>query len=283
MSKTLSPFTEEDIKEVRERVSTPCHLYSEVGLRETCKSLIAAFSWCKGYSNFFAVKANPNPYLLNIMKEAGFGCDCSSMAELILAESCGFIGDNIMFSSNNTPISEFKKAKELGAIINLDDISHIEYINERIGLPDMLSFRYNPGPLRTGNKIIGDPIEAKFGLTRDQILPAYTKAKQLGVTKFGIHAMVVSNCTDPSEFALTVRMLLELLSELSKVGVSISLMNLGGGIGVSYAPDTPPIQFETFGKYVHKEVQTWMDSNNAASLPRIVTECGRCVCARVCN
>eukprot|EP00919_Chromeraceae_sp_WS-2016_P065989 GHVR01156125.1.p1 GENE.GHVR01156125.1~~GHVR01156125.1.p1 ORF type:complete len:252 (+),score=43.31 GHVR01156125.1:35-790(+) len=184
MSKTLSPFTEEDIKEVRERVSTPCHLYSEVGLRETCKSLIAAFSWCKGYSNFFAVKANPNPYLLNIMKEAGFGCDCSSMAELILAESCGFIGDNIMFSSNNTPISEFKKAKELGAIINLDDISHIEYINERIGLPDMLSFRYNPGPLRTGNKIIGDPIEAKFGLTRDQILPAYTKAKQLGVTKF---------------------------------------------------------------------------------------------------
>ena len=192
MKKTL-PFTLEQIEQIIEQYPTPFHIYDEQAIRENARRLTKAFSWAPDFQEYYAVKAAPNPYLLKVLKEEGFGGDCSSLAELILCEKAGITGENIMFTSNETPIEEYVKAKELGAIFNLDDITHIEFIDSQIGLPETISFRYNPGPLRGGNEIIGTPEEAKYGLTRDQLFEAYRIMKEKGAKKFGIHTMIVSN------------------------------------------------------------------------------------------
>src|SRR5690349_5416804 len=201
------PFTRDQIAALAADHPTPIYIYDERGLRASARALRAAFGWADGFMEYFAVKATPNPFILKLLASEGLGADCSSLPELLLAERAGLPGSAIMFSSNDTPAEEFRKARALGAVINLDDLSHLAYLAEHAGLPDMLSFRYNPGPLRAGNAIIGQPEQAKFGLTRDQLFEAYRAARALGVRRFGLHAMIASNELDPRYFVETAVML----------------------------------------------------------------------------
>ncbi len=242
--------------------------------RETAKNLYKAFSWSPGFKNFEAIKTNPNPYILKILKDVGMGADASSLTELILAEKVGFKGEEIMFSSNNTPYQEYQKASELGAIINLDDITHIEYVEKHLGkLPDLMSFRYNPGPRRTGNAIIGDPKEAKYGLTYEQIFEAYKIVKQKGVKRFGLHTMVVSNELDEKAHIETARMMFELATSISKeIEIEFEFINLGGGYGIAHKPTDVSIDIER----VSKEIKVLYDTNFSSGWkPVICMELGR--------
>ena len=214
------------------------------------RRLNAAFGWCDGFKEYFAVKATPNPYILKIAKEEGFGADCSSLPELVLAARVGITGENIMFTSNDTPFAEYQRAKALGAIINLDDITHLRYVEERAGgLPELICFRYNPGPLRGGNAIIGKPEEAKYGLTRPQLFEAYASARKKGSKRFGLHTMVASNELNLEFFIETARMLFDLAVELAeKLGVRLEFVNLGGGIGIPYRPEQKALDLEALGQ-----------------------------------
>lgn len=239
------PFTSEQIKKIISEYPTPFHIYDEKGIRDNARKLVKSFSWAPRFKEFFAVKACPNPYLMKMLKEEGFGADCSSMAELVLAERAGITGEDIMFTSNDTPAAEFKKAVELGAIINLDDISHIEYLEKNVKLPELICFRYNPGPLRAGNAIIGNPEESKYGFTRDQLVEGYRTVKAKGVKRFGLHTMIASNELDNNYFVETARMLFELVIEINeKVGIEFEFINLGGGFGIPYRPGQKPVDME---------------------------------------
>lgn len=174
------PFNKDKIEKVMKQFPTPFHIYDEKAIRENARNLIKAFSWAPDFKEYFAVKANPNPFLMKILHEEGFGADCSSLAELILAEKAGISGEDIMLTSNNTPAEEFVYAQKLNAILNLDDITHIDYVEKHSSLPEIISFRYNPGPLKGGNAIIGIPEEAKYGLTREQLFEAYKTVKRAG-------------------------------------------------------------------------------------------------------
>ena len=276
MQKTV-PFTLEQIQEIVKTYPTPFHIYDEQAMRENARRLSNAFRWAPEFQEYFAVKAAPNPYLLKVLGEEGFGGDCSSMAELILCEKAEVTGDKIMFTSNETPIEEYIKAKELGAVFNLDDITHIEYIDKRIGLPDTISFRYNPGPLRDGNDIIGKPEEAKYGLTRAQLFDAYRMAKEKGVQKFGIHTMIVSNELNREYLAETARMMFELVAEISaEVGITFSFVNFGGGIGVPYRPEDEPVDLEALGEDIRVLYEEMIAAKGLAPL-KICLECGRMV------
>lgn len=244
MKKTL-PFSDEFIENLTEQFPTPFYLYDEEAIRDNARRFNKAFKEFPAFQEYFAVKAAPTPGLMKIFREEGCGVDCSSLAELILAEKVGFSGENIFMSSNDTPIEEFIKAKELGAIINFDDITHIEYVEKNIGLPAMVSCRYNPGPLRTGNSIIGNPVEAKYGFTRDQIYEGYKILKDKGIKRFGIHTMVASNELNPEYFLETARMMFDLVYKLKViVGVDIEVINLGGGLGIPYIPEDKPIDYD---------------------------------------
>lgn len=236
------PFDLERIQEIKQRFPTPFYIYDEAAIRENARSLIKAFDWCHNFKEYFAVKATPNPRIVEALREEGFGADCSSYAELILCERMGIVGEEIMFTSNNTMSDDYKKAKELGAVINLDDISHIDYLNDSVGMPELICFRYNPGPLRSGNAIIGEPQEAKYGFTREQLFEGYQKAKDLGATRFGLHTMVASNELDPQFFIDTAEMLFELVIEIhDRLGICIEFVNLGGGMGIPYKPGEQPL------------------------------------------
>jgi diaminopimelate decarboxylase len=276
MDKAL-PFSKADIERIIEKHPTPFHIYDERAIRENARKLLAAFAWAPGFKEFFAVKAAPNPYLLKILKEEGFGADCSSLAELVLAERVGLTGENIMFSSNDTPAHEFIKAKELGAIINLDDISHIEYLEKHAGLPEMISFRYNPGPLRGGNAIIGLPQEAKYGFTRKQLFEGYGIAKEKGVKRFGLHTMVVSNELDPYSYVATAEMLFDLAVEIYQAaGIRIELINLGGGIGIPYRPEDKRVDINLVSGEIKKAYEEKIVKQGLAPL-RITMELGRMI------
>jgi len=278
MLKTL-PFTKKQIEKIIEKYPTPFIIYDEKGIRQIARRLNKAFEWVKGrgFKNYFAVKACPNPYILEILKQENFGLDCSSLPELILAEKVGIIGEEIMFSSNNTPPKEFKKAKELGAIINLDDITHISFLEKHASIPEIICFRYNPGSQRTGNEIIGDPKEAKYGLTRAQLFEAYKIMKEKGVKRFGLHTMIVSNMLDPEYLIQTANMLFELVVELSKkLDIKFEFVNLGGGIGVDYKPEDKPVDIEFVSEKIKKLYQEKIIANKFAPL-RIVMECGRII------
>ncbi|HLC96447.1 MAG TPA: diaminopimelate decarboxylase [Candidatus Nanoarchaeia archaeon] len=265
------------VREALKKFPTPFHLYDEAQIRENARRFKKAFSILPGFKEFFAVKGLPNPYILKILKEEGFGTDCSSLPELILSEKVGIRGENIMFSSNDTPAKEYVKAKELGSIINLDDISHIEFLEKNAGLPDLISFRYNPGPARKGNVIIGDPKEAKYGLTRKQLIEAYKICKQKGVTRFGLHTMVVSNELKEEYFIETAKMLFELAVEINKeIGIKLEFVNLGGGIGIPYKPEERPVSYEKIAKGIQKLYQSLIEKNNLAPL-KIFMECGRVI------
>ncbi len=229
------PFSKEQLEEIIKKYPTPFHIYDEKAIRENARKLLKAFNWVPGFKEYFAVKANPNPFLIKILKEEGLGTDCSSLPELLLSEKVGVWGEDIMFTSNNTPINEFKKATELGSIINLDDITHIDYLEEHVGLPALICFRFNPGPLREGNTIIGNPEDAKYGFTKDQLFKGYEKLRDKGIKRFGLHAMVASNELNPKFFIETANMLIDLVIEISnKLKIKFEFINIGGGIGIPY-------------------------------------------------
>ncbi|MFH1838188.1 MAG: diaminopimelate decarboxylase, partial [Candidatus Kuenenbacteria bacterium] len=273
-------FTKEQIEKIiKEEHPTPFLIYDEKGIRQIARRLNKAFEWVsgKGFKNYFAVKACPNPYILEILKQENFGADCSSLPELILAEKTGIIKEEIMFSSNDTPSEEFKKAKKLGAIINLDDITYISFLEKCAGMPEIICFRYNPGPQRKGNEIIGDPKEAKYGLTRDQLFEAYKIMKEKGVRRFGLHTMIVSNMLDPKYLIQTADMLFELVAELSKkLNIKFEFVNFGGGIGVDYKPEEKPVDIEFVSDAIKKLYKEKIIANGFAPL-RIVMECGRVI------
>ena len=278
MKKT--PFvTKKQIEEITKTYPTPFHIYDEKGMRENLKAIKEAFSWNPGFREYFAVKANPNPFLINIMKEYGCGCDCSSMTELMLADALGFSGDKIMFSSNDTPAEEYAFANKIGATINLDDITHIEYLEEITGsLPKTLSCRFNPGGLfKMSNGIMDNPGDSKYGLTTEQMFEAFRILKEKGVEHFGIHAFLASNTVTNEYYPLLAKQMFELAAELKeKVGVHIAFINLSGGVGIPYTPDQKPNDIRAIGKgveQVYKEVLVPADMGDIA----IYTEMGRFV------
>ncbi len=271
------PFSREQIEHIAGTYPTPFHLYDEAGIRQNARRLVKAFSWAPGFREYFAVKACPNPYIMKILKEEGFGSDCSSMAELALAERVGIVGESIFFSSNDTPAAEYVKARALGAIINLDDISHIPFLERCAGLPDVISFRYNPGPLRGGNHIIGHPEDAKYGFTRPQLFEGYRAVRDRGVRRFGLHTMVASNELDPDYFVDTADMLFNLVVELYReLGIRFEFVNLGGGFGIPYRPEDMAIDLE----YVSGKIRERYDGTiRAAGMHplNIVMESGRMI------
>lgn len=254
MSKT--PFTtKEKLEEIAKVHPTPFHLYDEVGIRKNAENLKKAFSWNKGFKEYFAVKATPNPFLINILREYGCGCDCSSVTELMLSKAIGAVGDDIMFSSNDTPPAEFKYADDLGAIINLDDITHIDILEKTLGyLPKKLSCRYNPGGyFSIANNIMDNPGDAKYGMTTEQLFEAFKIMKSKGVEEFGIHAFLASNTVTNEYYPTLAKTLFEVAVKLKEeTGAHIKFINLSGGIGIPYRPDQDGNDIFEIGKGVEK-------------------------------
>lgn len=250
------PFvTKEKLEEIVKEYPTPFHLYDEKGIRDNVKELYDAFSWNKGYKEYFAVKATPNPFLINILHEYGCGCDCSSMTELMLSEALGIVGEDVMFSSNDTPEEEFRKAAEMGGIINLDDITHIEKVEKAVGyLPKTMSCRYNPGGVfKISNGIMDNPGDAKYGMTTEQIEEAFKIMKAKGVEAFGIHAFLASNTVTNDYYPMLAKVLFELAVKLHKsTGAKIRFINLSGGIGIPYRPDQEKNNIKVIAEGVRK-------------------------------
>ena len=271
------PFSESQMREIVAKHPTPFHIYDEQAIRENARALNAAFDWCPGFREYFAVKATPNPYILKILQEEGFGGDCSSHAELLLCQALGMSGEDIMFTSNNTPVEEYKKAVELGSLVNLDDITHIDYLDKNVGIPKTVCFRYNPGPLREGNAIIGKPEEAKYGFTREQLFDGYAKLKEKGVEKFGLHTMVASNELNPDFFVETARMLFELCVQLKNdLDIRVDFVNLGGGIGIPYRPEQSPVDLVAMSKGIKAAYEELIHPADLHPL-RVLMENGRMV------
>ena len=269
------PFSKKQIEKIIEQTPTPFHIYDEKGIREYARKFTRIFSWNPGFKEYYAIKSAPNPYLMKIMREEGFGIDCSSMAELVIAEKLGMKGDEIMFTSNDTPAYEYKKAIQLGAIINLDDISHIEYLEKNVGLPETVCFRYNPGSLKEGNTIIGHPEEAKYGFTREQLFEGYQLLLNKGVKRFGLHTMVASNELDAAYFVETAQILFDLIVELNqRLGIHIEFANLGGGIGIPYRPTDVEVDLDFMSRGIEKLYQDKIVANGLEPL-RIYFESGR--------
>lgn len=271
------PLSHKQLFELTQKHATPFHIYDEKMMRDNAARFNRVFDWIPGFMNYFAVKALPNPFILKVLKDCGMGADCSSLAELVLAEKAGITGENIMFSSNNTPAEEFSAARKLAAIINLDDISHIDFLEKVTGMPEVISFRYNPGPLKDGNVIIGSPEEAKYGLTRPQIIEAYRIARDKGVRRFGLHTMVASNELNEEYHIETARILFELVVEISqKIGIRIEFVDLGGGYGVPYRPEDEDLDLAKISHGIRGEYDRLIAANGLAPL-RIVMENGRMI------
>ncbi|MBE6048324.1 MAG: diaminopimelate decarboxylase [Clostridium sp.] len=271
------PFvTNEQLEQIVKEYPTPFHIYDEKGIRENARKVKEAFAWNKGFKEYFAVKATPNPYIMKILKEEGCGMDCSSLAELILSEKCGIIGDEIMFSSNDTPAEEFKYARKLNAIINLDDITHIDYLKKEAGIPKTISCRFNPGgKFELGTSIMDDPSDSKYGLTRDQMKEAFLKLKQLGAEEFGIHSFLASNTVSNAYYPTLAKMLFKVAVELKEeTGVHIGFINLSGGVGIPYTPDKEPNDIIKIGEGVRKAYEEILVPAGMGDVA-IYTEMGR--------
>ncbi len=277
MAEKNLPFSKEQLESIIENHPTPFHIYDEKAILENARNFQKAFSWNEGFKEYYAIKAAPNPYLMKILRKEGFGIDCSSVAELELAKRIGMSGDEIMLTSNDTPAYEFQLAKDLGAIINLDDISHIDFVEKNVGLPETICMRYNPGSLKEGNVIIGHPEEAKYGFTREQIIEGYQILKEKGVKHFGIHTMVASNELAPSYFVETAELLFKLIVEVyEKTGVKIEFANMGGGIGIPYKPGDKPVDMEFVSAGVKKHYDNILVKAGLAPL-KIFFESGRAI------
>ena len=268
--------TKEQLDKIIETYPTPFHLYDEKGIRRNAEALKNAFSWNPGFKEYFAVKATPNPTILKILHEEGCGTDCSSLTELMMSEKCGITGEEIMFSSNDTPANEFKKAKELGAIINLDDITHIDFLEKEAGIPETICCRYNPGgKFELGTDIMDNPGDAKYGMTPSQIKEAYVRLKELGAKKFGIHAFLASNTVSNEYYPELARILFKLVVEIKEeTGIELSFINLSGGVGIPYTPDKEPNNIFVIGEGVHKAFDEILVPAGLGNI-KIFTELGR--------
>jgi diaminopimelate decarboxylase len=271
------PFSKSQIEEIIGKYPTPFHIYDEKAIRENARKLISAFSWVEGFKEYFAVKATPNPYIMKILKEEGFGADCSSLTELMLAEKVGIVGEEIMFSSNDTPAGEFIKARELSAIINLDDISHIDFLEKHAGIPEVISFRYNPGQLRGGSAIMGTPEESKYGFTREQLFEGYEIVREKGTRRFGIHTFIISNELNQNYFVETAKMLFELAIDLKReLDIRLEFVNLSGGIGIPYKPEEEAVDLFKLSEEIKIVYDETIVSNGLHPMG-ICMECGRMI------
>lgn len=271
------PLSQQQLDNLIKDFPTPFYLYDEKAIRENIQKFTKAFSIFPKFVEHFAVKACPNPYILKILAEEGCGTDCSSLPELMLSEISGVKGDLVLFTSNETPAEEYKYAYERGNLINLDDITHIEYLKKNLGkLPKKICFRYNPGNDKQGcNSIIGKPEEAKYGLTREQIIQAYKICKDEGVEHFGLHTMVASNELNPDFFVDTAKLIFELAVEIKeKTGVRIEFVDLGGGLGIPYKPEQKPVDYDYIAKKIRKEYDRILVPSNLDPM-EIHWECGR--------
>jgi len=277
MSEKYFPLDKAALDEITLKHPTPFYLYDEKAIIENVRRIKAAFSVFPAYKNHFAVKALPNPYILKLLAAEGFGADCASLPELLLAEISGMKGEDIMLTSNETPTKEYIAAKNMGAVINLDDFTHIEFLERKAGLPDLISMRYNPGPLKEGNAIIGKPEEAKYGFTREQLIKGYSLLKEKGVKRFALHTMVASNELSVPYHIETARMLFELAAEiLSKTGVRVEFINLGGGVGIPYKPEQTAVDYEVLAGGIKKAYDEILTPAGLDPM-EIRTECGRVV------
>ncbi|MEA4920401.1 MAG: diaminopimelate decarboxylase [Clostridiaceae bacterium] len=272
------PFNKQQLKDIIEKYPTPFHIYDEAGIIKCVKELYSAFSWNKGFKEFFAVKALPNPYILSLLKDLGCGVDCASSPELTLGEASGMTGHDIMFSSNDTPIDEYTHAKKLGAIINLDDISHIAMLDKLGEFPDTVCCRYNPGnAFSMTNDIMGHLADSKFGMTKSQLFDAMAILKSKGVKRLGIHSMLVSSAMETEYYPRLAKSLFELAIEVKvKTGAEISFINLSGGLGIPYYPDQEPINIAAIGSMVKEAydstiLQSGLDIDIYTELGRYIT------------
>ena len=272
------PFvTKEKLEEIIREVPTPFHIYDEAGIRRNCEAIQKAFAWNPGYKEYFAVKACPNPFLIDIMREYGCGCDCSSLTELMLSQAIGAVGDDIMFSSNDTPAEEFQYARKVNAIINLDDITHIDFLEKVTGsLTKKISYRYNPGGyFKMSNGIMDNPGDAKYGMTTEQLFEAYRILKEKGCEEFGMHAFLASNTVTNEYYPMLAKVLFETAVKIKEeTGVKLSFINLSGGVGIPYKPDQEPNDIIAIGegvRQVYEEVLVPAGMGDVA----IYTEMGR--------
>ena len=259
--KMKTPFiTKAKAEEIIKEIPTPFHIYDEEGIRENARKLYKAFSWNKGFKEYFAVKATPNPTILKILKEEGCGTDCSSLTELMMSDKMGFKGDEIMFSSNDTPAEEFVLAKKLNATINLDDFTHIDFLEKSAGIPEKICCRFNPGgKFSISTTIMDNPGDAKYGMTKDQIIEAYKILKAKGVKRFGMHAFLASNTVTNEYYPTLAKILFETAVEIKeKTGVKLDFINLSGGVGIPYTPDKEPNDIMVIGEGVRKVYEEYI-------------------------
>ena len=270
-------FSENQLKEIIKKYPTPFHIYDEKGIRENARKLNKIFSWADDFKEYFALKATPNPHILKILKDEGFGSDCSSLTELLISEKVGLNGNDIMFTSNDTPLNEYQKANDLNAIINLDDISHIDYIEKHIGISETICFRYNPGKAKYANMIIGTPEEAKYGLTKEQLFESYKIMKNKGVKRFGLHTMLISNELIEEQFIETAKMLFDIAIEINNThGIKLDFINFGGGIGIPYKPEDKSADLEKISEGIRQLYIDKIVKNNLNPI-KIFMECGRMI------
>lgn len=274
------PLSQSRLEDLTETFPTPFYLYDEMAIRRNARDLLKAFAWNAGFKEYFAVKATPNPFIMKILQSEGFGMDCSSLPELLLAEKVGVRGPEIMFSSNDTPANEFQKARQLDATINLDDISHIPFLEKNGGIPKTISIRYNPGKMKKtkkGSFIMGNPADAKYGFTRENVFTGFQALRDKESETFGIHTFVASNELDPAYFAETADLLFHLVVEIrDKLGINLSFVNLSGGIGIPYKPGETKVSFADVGMRIKKKYdeKIWKTPLHPLS---IFMECGRSI------
>lgn len=272
-----TPFvSREKLAEITAQFPTPFHLYDEKGIRERARALHEAFSWNPGFKEYFAVKATPNPAILKILKEEGCGVDCASYVELLMSQKLGFAGQDIMFSSNNTPAEDFQFARNLGATINLDAYEDVAFLKEATGIPKVISCRYNPGGVfELGTSIMDNPEEAKFGMTKDQLIQAFKELKELGAKKFGIHALLASNTVSNDYYPELARQLFELAVEVvAETGVELDFINLSGGVGINYQPEGEENDIAIIGQGVRQAYEAILKPAGLGQV-KIYTELGR--------
>lgn len=276
MTEKIPFVTKEQLEDIASRYATPFYLYDEKGIRETARRVNKAFSWNKGFKEYFAVKATPTPGILKILHEEGCGADCSSYTELLMADAVGFKGDEIMFSSNDTPAEDFQLARKLNATINLDDITHIDFLERVADIPDTVCCRYNPGGhFAIANNIMDNPGDAKYGMTREQLTEAYKRLMAKGVKHFGLHAFLASNTVTNDYYPELARILFKVAVELKEeTGASIEFINLSGGVGIAYRPGQPQNDIMEIGEGVRRAYEEVLVPAGMGNV-RLYTEMGR--------